>query len=339
MNKIYKSLPPNLKSQVSKWNYTLKGRPKVMMPPSVKMPFPGGCKGGVIISADFELGWAVRYSKEDKDPEEFAIRERKNMPGILKTLDEFNIPIVWSTVGHLFLESCNKGDHDWMRRIPHFDDHWRFTEGDWFDCDPYSNYKDTPAWYAPDLIRNIIGAKVKHEFACHTFSHIDCSYKNCPPEVLDDELKACFKLADEWDVEFKSITFPGGTAGNYETLLKYGIGICRKRYRDVELAYPFYNKQGMMVTATGPAISIGYQAWSLDYLISRYTAAIDKAIRTNTIAHFWFHPSQEEETFTQLLPSILKYCASERAQGRLWVGTMSEIKDHIDSNKIKLPII
>ena len=45
------------------------------------------------------------------------------------------------------------------RRIPNFDDHWNFTKGDWYDYDPYSDFKNSPEWYAPDLIEKILNQK------------------------------------------------------------------------------------------------------------------------------------------------------------------------------------
>jgi hypothetical protein len=333
IKKLYNGLPESYKSHISRVNYLLGNKPKVMVDKTRIITFPGNEKGGVIFSADFELGWAVRYSKHPKDPVKFASEERKNVPIILNQAEKYNISMVWATVGHLFLDSCKKGDHDWMHRPPYFDDHWKFTSGDWFDCDPYTRWNEAKAWYAPDLIEKIQKCTTPQEFACHTFSHIDCSYKNCPPEVIDDELKACTDIASKWGVKFKSLTFPGGTAGNYETLLKYGIEICRKRHLDYEIAYPFYNEHGMLITPTGPVIAMGYSQWSPDYLLSRYKKAIDKAINNNSLVHFWFHPSQEEQTFTQLLPGILKYCSVKREKGELWIGTMAVIAEHIKQVK------
>jgi hypothetical protein len=329
IRKFYNSLPDSYKSNISKVSYLIGNKPRVFVDEKPNFGFPGNQKGGVIFSADFELGWAVRYSKHPKDPVKFASEERKNIPFILKHIEDYKIPIVWATVGHLFLDSCKKGDHDWMRRLPYFDDHWKFTNGDWFDSDPYTTWNESKAWYAPDLIEKILNCKTTQEIACHTFSHIDCSYKNCPPEVLDDELKACVDIASKWGVTFKSLTFPGGTAGNYETLMKYGIEICRKRHHDYEIAYPFRNDHGILITPTGPVIALGYSQWSLDYLLSRYRNAIDKAIKNNSLVHFWFHPSQEEETFTLLLPRILDYCSQKREKGELWIGTMADIAEHI----------
>ena len=335
INKIYRKLPTGLKSEISKINFVLSGRPLVQKDNIKENKFPNGFKGGMIITADFELGWALRYSKTGADPVAYAMRERKNVPVILKELEKHNIPITWATVGHLFLRECKKGDHDWMHRIPHFDDHWKFTEGDWFDCDPYSKWEDGKAWYAPDLIEDIIKSKVDHEIGCHTFSHIDCTYKNCPPDVIDDEMKACQEIAAEWGLpKLTSIAFPGGTAGNYETLKKHGIDIYRKKYSDFQLTYPFRDKTGLLVTATGPGITVPYSEWSMEYTFYRYKKAIDKAIKTGTIAHLWFHPSQVEKTFNELLPLILEYSAQKRDEGLLWVGTMKEIADHINNNNV-----
>lgn len=331
---LYKKLPNSFKSKISQISYWLSNKPCLLETNLKKSLFPGSKKSGIIISADFELGWAVRYSKHDKDPDQYSERERNNIPIILDLLEKYEIPVTWATVGHLFLKECNKGDHDWMARLPHFDDHWKFTEGDWFDCDPYGRWDENPSWYAPDLIKKILNCKTKQEIACHTFSHIDCSYKNCPPAVIDDEFKASTQIAREWGITFKSLTFPGGTFGNYETLKKYGIDICRRRVGKYEIAYPFRNEHGILVTPTGPAISMGYKEWSIDYLFSKYRKAIDKTIKNNSLIHFWFHPSQEEETFTTLFPLILEYIASKRKEDDLWVGTMGELSEHINSNNI-----
>ena len=332
---VYHFLPEVIKSEISKLNYWLQNKPQVLVN-SKSYPLPRSAKGGVIISADLELGWAVRYSKERKDPVLYAERERQNVPIILRHLDRFKIPIVWSTVGHLFLEHCKKGDHDWMRRIPYFSDHWEYTSGDWFDCDSHTNYKADSTWYAPDLVESILNSKANHEIACHTFSHIDCSYKNCPSYVLEDELIASIDAARQWGVKFRSITFPGGFAGNYEVLRKFGIRMCRKRYYGYEIAYPFMNDYEMIVSPTGPSISMAYSSWSMNYRLSRIKKAIDKAIHSNSVVHFWFHPSQERETFSDFLPLMLKYCAEKREEGTLWIGTMDEFVDFVDNNQIQL---
>jgi len=302
------------------------------IPPQSK--FPAGQQGGVIITADFELAWAVRYSMRNPDPLEYARRERLNVPVILAVAERFDMPVTWATVGHLFLESCLKGDHDWMARLPYMDDHWHFTSGDWFDHDPYSSVEKDPEWYAPDLIRSIFASPVKHEIACHTFSHIDCSDRNCPPQVIDDELTACEQAAEGWGLKFRSMAFPGGTAGNFPILRKHGIMIYRRRIGKYELSYPYRDEEGLLVSPTGPAIGLSHPDWSLAEEFYYYKKAIDKAIKFRTLAHMWFHPSASADTFGLLLPMIMEYCARKLDAGELWVGTMNELQEHINGNGV-----
>lgn len=331
-SQIYNKLPRKLRSNISRLNYDISGRPRVNHSTNLNKSFPDNYKGGLIISADLEMGWAVRYSKENKDPEEYGKRERENIPVILEQLDRYKIPVTWSAVGHLFLRECKKGDHDWMQRIPYFDKHWKFTEGDWFDHDPYTNFSIDPAWYAPDILKMIIKCETKQEIAFHTFSHIDCSYENCPEAVIDDEFKAGMKIAEKWNIIFKSMTFPGGRAGNYETLKKYGIKICRERYNNYELSYPFINKHNIIIAPTGPAITIKYKEWPIQYTLSQYKKGIQRAIDTRTFIHLWFHPSQKREDFKDLAPLIFEYAAERRDEGDLWITTMGELADYISAN-------
>lgn len=302
------------------------------IPPEKK--FPGSCKGGVIFTADFEMAWAVRYSKKNTDLLSYARRERANVPIILGVAERFNISVTWATVGHLFLASCRKGDHDWMARLPYMDDHWRYTGGDWFDHDPYSSVREAPEWYAPDLIKQIMASRVSHEIACHTFSHIDCSDKNCPPQVLDDELTACEQAAEDYGISYRSMAFPGGTAGNFAVLRKHGIRIYRRRVKPYELAYPFRDEESLLVSPTGPSIGMAHQGWSAKAEFYFLRKAINKAIKHNTLAHMWFHPSASRETFTELLPMIMEYCARKREAGELWTGTMNELQEHINGNGV-----
>ncbi|MDD3534859.1 MAG: polysaccharide deacetylase family protein [Candidatus Cloacimonetes bacterium] len=305
------------------------GMKPTVKPDSKNGSFPAAEKGGLIISADFEMAWAFRYSKRTKDYLAAAARERKHTPILVQLFEEYQIPIIWATVGHLFLESCQKGDHDWMTRIPHFDDHWRFTEGDWYDHDPYTDYKKDSAWYAPDLIELILKSSVQHEIGCHTFSHIDCTYKNCPPQVLDDELMACKKAAKAWNIELKSLVFPGGTHGNYGVLAKHGFKIYRKN-TDYDLSYPYRDNFGMLVTTSSGSFA-KTKNWSADYYIHRYKKIIDKAMKTGTIAHLWLHPSVDEWTLENVIPELLKYAAAQREAGKLWIGTMNEIAEYINA--------
>lgn len=335
IRQLYKKLPRTLQNRVSYLN-TLAGFKPRVRPDNVsaERKFPDGFKGGVIFTGDFELAWAIAHSKLKADPEAVAGRERENMPKILSLLDQYQIPITWATVGHLLLQSCKKGDHDWMKRLPHLDDHFQHLSGDWFDVDPYSSWDKAKSWYAPDIVQSILDSSVRHEIGCHTFSHVDCRDEFCPAAVLDDELTACEQAAKPWGIEFKSLAFPAGTAGNFAVLKKHGIKIYRRRVSVFELAYPFRDEQGILVSPTGFGLGFLYQRRPLSDNIKRYHLAIDKAIKTNTISHFWFHPSADPEVFTGLLSGILEYCARKRDEGLLWVATMDSVQSFINENKV-----
>jgi len=327
---VHKKLPLSLKNELTKLVYLFNIKPVVRRENlDIKEKFPGNIfKGGMIISADFELGWAWRYSKTRPFPEKMANVARENFPEIISMLDEHNVPITFATVGHLFLNSCKKGGHDWMQKIPHFDDHWRFTEGDWFDCDPYSNWEDAKHWYAPDLIKMIQNAKVNHEISTHTFSHIDFSDKNCPPQVAEDEIRASIEAMKPFNVRPESIVFPGGTYGNTDVLKKMGISIYRKN-TDADLAYPYFDEKGLLVSPTSMSFGKDHN-WTSKYYIKLYKKYIDKAIKSGTVAHLWFHPSLDNWTIKNVMPEVLKYASIKRDEGLLWIGTMKEISDHIN---------
>lgn len=334
IRKLYSSfrnrLTPGCQGWLTKAVYALTDKPYIRKDKFQEVSgYPSKASGGLIISLDFEMAWAFRYSKRAVDPLVMAQAERTNIPLLLTLFSRFTIPVTWATVGHLFLESCKRGSHDWMRRIPYFDGHWRYTGGDWFDADPCSDFRNDSAWYAPDMIELILKSKIKHEFGCHTFSHIDCSDRHCPPGVLADEIKASFDAAAEWGIRMKAFVFPGGTAGNYQVLKDNGFQIYRKNL-DYDLVYPFFDRYGMLVTASSLGFGRSYN-WSAEYYIKMFCRYIDKAIKTNTAAHLWLHPSVDGWTLENVIPQVLKYAAEKRETGQLWIGTMGQIADIINS--------
>jgi peptidoglycan/xylan/chitin deacetylase (PgdA/CDA1 family) len=321
-----------MRSYLSKQLYRVNAYPRVF-PDAIddKKKFPFPYKGAVIITADFELAWAVQFSKRNVDPIAIANRERKNVRTVLRLLDKYNIPVVWATVGHLFLDKCSKGDHDWMMQLPHFNDHWDFSSGDWFQNDPYSSWQDDANWYAPDLVKEILSSETMHEIGCHTFSHIDCSDRFCPSQVMEDEMIAFTEAAARWGIEAESMAFPAGSAGNYPTIKRYGIKIYRKRVKPYELAYPFRDEHGLLCSATGPMITRSYSDWTLEDTLMKYRRSIEKAVKTGTVAHLWFHPSDDSYIFERIFPEILKLICEFRDRGLLWVTTMKEIARHINN--------
>jgi hypothetical protein len=152
--------------------------------------------------------------------------------------------------------------------------------------------------------------------------------------VADDEMKACEAVAKSYGVTIKSMVFPGGTWGNIEVLKKYGIKIYRKKVEH-DIAYPWRDKWGLLVTNSSGAMEYNLDyGWTSEYFTSRLKKYVDKAIKTNTIAHLWFHPSLHSYILENVFPAFLGYVAEKRDKGYLWIGTMEDIADHINRNKI-----
>jgi hypothetical protein len=166
---LYDRSNPLIQAYIDRFRYRLGMLPRVNKQGCLS--YPQGVKAAVVISADLELGWAWCYSKKSDDPKVLALQKadqtRQNLPRLLDLFDQFNVPVTWATVGHLFLESCsriNGSAHSDLPRPPYFENEfWLYGEGDWLDDDPCSDYHRDPAWYAPDLLRSILSARVKHE--------------------------------------------------------------------------------------------------------------------------------------------------------------------------------
>jgi peptidoglycan/xylan/chitin deacetylase (PgdA/CDA1 family) len=321
--RLHERSPKSLKCLLSRAVFSLADKPSAMPPAGLTtLPFGNSYKGGLVISADFELAWGWRYSKQHEDPVKMAGRARANMPMLLKIFDESRIPVTWATVGHLLLRACRRRSHSWMKRIPYFDNRkWLYDKGDWFEHDPCTSWDRAREWYAPDLIDKILNAVVEHEIGCHTFSHIDMSYENCPRGVAEDEVQACLEAAKEWGLKLESFVFAGGTYGNYEVLRKYGFTNYRKALNHA-LAYPHLDRHGLVVLPSSVGLDDNGCGWSRAYQLRRFMKYIHRAVTTRTVCHFWFHPSMEPWFMYSILPPLMRYAAELRDKGQLWIGTM-----------------
>lgn len=327
-----------IKAILSKVNFSLNRNPKVVKYSDIDTSkyIPEPYRAVFILSADFELAWAWRYAKAFRNPKEEALNlarvSRRNIPRILEVCDEYNIPITWAIVGHLLLEKCSKDGrlaHSHLRRLPyHENKYWRFDRGDWLEDDPGTDGKASPEWYAPDLIRMILSSKTKHEIACHTFSHIDCSEGICPPEIFEDEIKEWVRIAKEWGIEMKHFVYPGDTIGNLKLLRDLGSTSYRNNCGNV-LSFPSKDKYGLW-KLPGTAELAYRKEWSVDYHIRRYKTIVDRAIKYRRLCHFWFHPSCNEKMVDLILPNFLEYLKYLENRGLLLITTTSDYIDYLE---------
>jgi hypothetical protein len=251
-------------------------------------------------------------------------------------MDEYNIPATWATVGHLFLERCERGEnglaHPEMVRLPHFEtEYWKFTSGDWYQHDPCTDCKRDPAWYAPDLIRLIIDAKAKHEIGCHSFSHGGFG-PYCSHDVALGKIDACVEAMKPFGITPKTWVFPGNDVGNFAALAQRGFRNVRAFPEKLaEISLPFRRSDGMWAIFDSSPIDLQGDGWNLNERLLRLQKFVDKAIETKLAAHIWFHPSLLPDQMNGLLFPLLAYCNAQREKGLLDVFTMDQLVDETEA--------
>ncbi|MDD4182398.1 MAG: polysaccharide deacetylase family protein [Candidatus Omnitrophica bacterium] len=332
-----KSLISTAKNYLSKLNFILGNKPKLLFYPKniIRRFIPSPYKAALIISCDFELIWAKRFSRQIgcdlQKAQKIAGEERSNVPLILELCARFDIPLTWATIGHLFLEDCSKENniaHKNMPRIAYFENkYWQFKTGDWFDSDPCCDFNNAPEWYAPDLVKMIVNSKIKHEIACHTFSHVDCSEKNCLKEVLRGEISEYKKAALKWGIDSKSFIFPGNLIGNLKVLKEEGFTSYRPDRRI--LGFPQKDKYGLWQIPTTAMIGPSSYRWDINYCLEKYKTIIERAIKYKRLCHFWFHPSTEKEFLETVLKNLFETINNARKE--LHITTMGAYTKYLEN--------
>lgn len=295
-------------------------------------------RGTVIISADFEMAWAFRFSKtRHQEAVNKGLDERENIPVLLALFEEYRIPVTWATIGHLFMDGCFRGTdglaHPEMPRPSNFENrNWDFSSGDWYQHDPCSDKESDPAWYASDLIDKIISSSPEHEIGCHTFSHIDFSYLNCPKPLADAELDECINLASLRGLKLKSMVFPGGTAGNYESLVEKGF-ICYRKPMKYHIDLPYVDKFGLVAIPSSLGLDKDPYGWSKQFHLKLIRKYLEKTTRSRQVCHFWFHPSMDKWYLENVMPGLLQLISEYRNMLCVEIKTMGgvakEFKDQL----------
>lgn len=325
-----------IKSNLSKIKFKLGFNPVIQKTKDIRKYIPEPYKSVIIIYADFELAWAWRYSKDllrkKNRISNIALRERNNIPEILKQCEIYNIPITWATVGHLFLEECKKENgvsHPDIKRPGYFENkYWIFNEGDWFDDDPCGSYKESPEWYCPDLINKILNSSVRHEVGCHTFSHIDCRDVVCSKQVFESEINKCKRLASEYGIHLKSFVHPGHTIGNLNNLFESGFSSYRTDSGNI-LGYPAKHSSGLW-EIKGTMELTNIKKWDINYNIDFYKEIVDRSIKNNSLCVFWFHPSFDKISLEKILPVLFSYINNKKNE--ILVTTAGEYVNLLNRN-------
>lgn len=292
-------------------------------------PFWNACGAAVSISADFELNWAFR-SLPAEQRDRLGIAERDNVPYILDLLNEYGIPVTWATVGHLFLSSCSregKHAHPEMPRPP-ANPLW---QGDWYKHDPCSSLDRDPLWYAPDLVEQVLQAKVRHEIGSHSFSHIDFSAQTSDRELVEKEMQQCADLMTPLGLKLRSLVYPFNHMGHHYHDLLHRLGIIAVRHRDdkIRLSYPVRSAAGVYQIYE----SMNLRSPNLYDYRNKAELFIDHAIQHGLSYHLWFHPSDPRPVFQKEFQQILRLIQQEREAGNVWTATMADLAAYCEARE------
>tara|TARA_Y100001968_G_C19452398_1_gene769605 strand:- start:5578 stop:6885 length:1308 start_codon:yes stop_codon:yes gene_type:complete len=293
-------------------------------------PFYNNYKGCLVISSDFELNWGGRFSNS-LNRDNYGFRTRLIFDHLIEILDLHNVPVTWATVGHLFLESCQKGNslaHERMSRPTDFykNKNWVYGNGDWYSHDPCTNLSLNPEWYGRDLIDKLLNANVNHEIGCHSFSHIDFSSKTTDAQLVDCEIKECIKLANDLSIKLKSFVFPGNFEGHHDILCDYGFTSYRGYGGLDTVIYP-EKKHGMWNIHQSLIIKPSDKD-----ILKEVKIHFDSSVKNNGVCHLWFHPfelnqSFLEDEFTSILDLINEY------RPNMWITTMEKLADYMENRQ------
>lgn len=335
-NRLLGTLPRSLRSRVDESVRSVL-RPRVGVRPLAKEqggvrfePWMHGARAAVCISSDFELAWASQCVSLKRALDEGA-RTRKHLPALLRAFEESRVPVTWATVGHLLLEQCGRDSAsglahpDLPRPGPYRNRYWSFDGGDWYRNDPCTSVREDPEWYAPDLLDLIAASRVPHEIGCHSFSHMDFSDANCPPDLALAELRECQEEASRRGLRLRSFVFPGNFEGNFAALQEAGF-IAYRGSRGPELSYP--TKEHGLWNVRG---SLQLFDPNVDYSV-RLTRYLDVAVRTQTCCHLSFHPSEPHpEIVSKVLVPPLSQLREREERGELWIATMGDIASYCEA--------
>jgi peptidoglycan/xylan/chitin deacetylase (PgdA/CDA1 family) len=292
-------------------------------------PFWNACSAAASISADFELNWAFRsLSAEHRD--RLGAAERLNVPYILDLLSEFSVPITWATVGHLFLASCVREEETAHRDMPRppFNERW---QGDWYKHDPCSDLRRDPLWYAPDLIEQVMRAKVGHEVGSHSFSHIDFSPQTSNPELVEREMEQCLAAMAPLGLKLRSLVYPFNHMGHsyHDLLHKFGIIAVRHRDDRIRLSYPERSACGVYKIYE----SMNLRSANRYNYRDKAELFIDHAVEQGSSYHLWFHPSDPRSVFEKEFYEILQIIQRQREAGNVWVATMGDLASYCEARE------
>jgi hypothetical protein len=284
-------------------------------------------RGSFCISIDLELAWGVWDAVTPQYISRCASLERPIVREVLSRFEKYEIEASWAVVGRLLEPSTRN---------------------------------DGPAWYAPDLIEAIRGARPLQEIGSHTYAHT--YFAQATREAVRTDLEAAARVHREHGLDFQTFVFPRNLVAYVDELARVGI----KVFRSVDMGWqtrlpppgrrlsrlanlvdkiipippavvrprqhpagPIELPSSMLLMArNGPRRMIHPKALEAKARFGLRTAA-----RSGGVFHMWFHPSNlyyETESQLRVLDGVLAEACQLRKRGQLDVRPMGSFAHAFD---------
>jgi len=177
-------------------------------------------KGTFLLRIDVELAWGfLERRKTEKKYIKAIGKVREILDPLLNLIGQYEIPVTWGILGHLFLDHCECADR------PHPDmprPNYSWFEGDWYKYDPCGHITEFPLWYGKDIVDKIVELAdrnpTQQEIGCHSFSHPIFGDPGCSEELARAEIDKCLEILEERGLRPRTFVFPMDNAGHINVL-------------------------------------------------------------------------------------------------------------------------
>ena len=282
-------------------------------------------KASFVLSIDLELAWGVWDKLSSINIQKIIDKERLVCENLLNIFDENEIPVTWAVVAAL-LDNKNK----MMGNL---------------------NQK---AWYAPDIIDNILNSKTKHLIASHSYAHKE--FNTCNKEEITEDFEKSIFFLKSININPDVFIFPRNSVFHLDVLKKFNF----KTYRSIDKSwykkvYKYNKSLGKISNLIDKVIPIKTNSVSplidqfglteiptsilliskngIRTIVTNFSMfkkikdGIDLAISKNECFHIWFHPSnfyyQTNKQF-DLLKKIIDYLNLKREQGLIEIKLLNQ---------------
>ena len=303
-------------------------------------------EGIFVFSLDLELAWGELDTRAHIKRGALYQDTRQAIDRVLDLMERYEIRGTWATVGHLFLDRCDRSNgraHPELVRPS-----YSWFPGDWLAEDPHGSVATDPHWYAPDILEKILRCATPQEIGCHSFSHVVAGDPGCSRECFDSEIKACLDVAREWGISLKSFVFPRNSVGHLDVLASNGFTNYRGHterwyYRVPRVLGKIARRAAPFVTpdtlVKEPRYNDGLWNFPSSFFFPDVVSArgfrrlrqgIHLAMQRKSLFHLWLHPfniANNPNALLERMEQVFREVASLREQGRIINPTMGELAD------------